>query len=262
MSNSQLVYTPFFTVQYARAFFVVEPHESPLTAAERRYYPFQYARGAPAGTDFELVWYANVADADAQVDALTDTARLPTAQFFPSTPNVNGKPEELQTGEVLLTAPTENGYTNPVGVISVTQDTGTTQPRIYLLEDMLTIPTDTYTDHDFRYTLGDPPINAFDVEWYPTRLDAKRMINRLTDTNRLPRAEFFPIVPNKVPAAETLQNGRLRLYRPESDAPYSSAIGVLCVVQDEKEGTPIMKQITPCSPYPQRKVSRPNWEEQ
>ena len=257
---SKIVLDSIIDISYARAFFVTAPDASPLMPGETRFFPMHYTRGDPPGTAFELVWYANRTDADAQEDELTDTDRLPSAAFSPFTPNQDAGAETLQDGDVRLTAPESNGYTNPVGVILVTQETGTVEPLIYLLADTFDIPTTPFSDYDFRYFIGEPPIIAWAVEWYASRLDAKRQINRLTDTARLPRAAFSPFTPNQDAEPETLQDGMLRLHLPASNMPYSSAYGVLCVEQGPLKGDSKNIDVDAIN-VRQRHSVCPNWED-
>ncbi len=260
---SELVYTALYSVLYARAFFVTEPNETPFEVGEVRYFPILYVLGSPAATAFELVWYADRANADADTNRLTDTARLPSAVFEPLVPDSDASSSGLQEGEVQLTRPdtAQTGdYANPVGVILMTQETETTKPRIYLLSDTLEISPSAYRTYDFRYAIGDPPISSFYIEWYATRLDAKRMINRLSDTDRLPRADFFPSAPNRDAEADELQRGTLRLRAAVGDNPYTSAVGLLCVEQDLRRAAPVKKDVDIKEPSRKAKT-RPKWEE-
>ena len=259
---SKIVLTFLSLITYARAFFVTEPDASPLEPGETRFYRMNYTRGFPAATAFEMAWYANRSDADAELNVLTDADRLPSAEYVPSIPNREGvEAEELQEGDVRLTAPESDGYENPVGVILLTQDTGTIKPRIYLLSDTLEIPTGIrYLTYDFRYILGDPPIKSYHVEWYATQLDAKRQTNVLTDVDRLPRAEFFPSIPNREDVEpEDLQEGRLRLYRPVSSMPYTSAYGLLCVEQENILGKSLEEPVDPPGSQRRERI-QPQWE--
>lgn len=259
---SKIVVTFFSFIIYARAFFVTDPDISLLMPGETRFYRIHYTRGFPASTAFEMAWYANRLDADADVDRLTDMDRLPSVEFSPLAPNQDvSDPEMLQDGDVRLTAPDTNGYENPVGVLLLTQDTDTIKPRIYLLSGALEIPTaTTYLTYDFRYILGEPPINSFHVEWYASQLDAKRQINRLTDADRLPRAEFFPFTPNREDVEpEDLQDGSLRLYRPVSSMPYTSVYGLLCVEQDSLQGKSLEEPVDPPGSQRRERI-QPQWE--
>ncbi|MYB02034.1 hypothetical protein F4X90_20490 [Candidatus Poribacteria bacterium] len=246
--------------RYARAFFVTEPHTTSFMWGEVRYFPILYKSGHPAATAYEVVWYANRLNADADVDRLMDETKLPSVVFEPLTPEeTNG----LVEGTVQITRPaTEQtgDYANPVAVILLTQDTGTVKPRIYLLSDMLELSSSVYDEtHHFRYTLGDPPIKTFMIEWYPTRLDAKRQTNRLTDLDRLPRADFYPSVPQQNAEDDELQSGTIRLRAAVGDNPYTTAVGVLCVEQDPSKGDPIKRTVDTFDPdYVRQKL--PQWE--
>lgn len=250
---ASIVYTQTSEIVYARAFFLTSPSESPLMPGERRGYPLRYAIGSnEKATAYRLDWYANQADADARgLDnrggKLTDAARLPTAEFLPATPNASAGAEVLQDGTVILTAPATNGYENPVAVIEMVQATDTISPYVYLVDDeieFLTITTDV-TDYPFRYRVGNPPATAFLLSWFETRLDALLMVQPLEDANKLPRAVFIPATPNASAGAEVFQDGILRLYPPEGE-PYTSAVGLLCMVQDPiKTGDQVTQEFTP-----------------
>lgn len=236
---SDLQFKRLLKVIYARSFFVTEPNETPFEWGEVTYFPILSKSGVPAATAYAVVWYANRSDADADVDRLTDETKLPSVVFDPLTPQTT---DELVEGQVQITRPaTEQtgDYANPVPVILMTQDTGTVKPRIYLLSDVLELSSASYGNYDFRYTIGDPSITMFYVEWYPTRLDAKRQTNRLTDADRLPRAKFFPLEPNLDAESDELQNGTLRLQAAIGENPYTTAVGVLCVEQDAVLGDPL-----------------------
>jgi len=236
---------------YARAFFVVSPEEAPLTPGETRFFPMHYERGNPSAKSFRMLWFANRSDADARINPLTDIERLPVALFNPTVPDKLAKSDILQNGNVRLTSPQSGGYENPVGVIDIVQDTESIEPRIYLVEDEITIPRlEPYIDYMYRYAIGHPPITEFHVEWYPTRLDAKLRLNMLTDTTRLPRVEFFPSVPNWNSEPETLQEGVLRVFCPDGQNPYSLAFGLLCVNQILCDIDDIAKRI----PSPRKSV--------
>lgn len=261
MTNPKIIYASLTNIIYARAFFLTSPSEHPLMAGETRSYPIKYSRGGPAATAFRLDWYADQSDADALRDKLTDTARLPTAQFIPTTPDTDAPADDtLQDGSVLLTAPaaTANGYVDPVAKLEMVQETGTIAPYLYLLSDEITMPT-VLTEHRFKYYVGDPAATAFHLEWYPTRLQANLMTNRLTDTDRLPTATFLPPVPNAAGEPETFQDGVLQLRPPVSDMPYTSAVGVLCMVQDPiLEGDPDAQALNIAELRPTQRVIS-NW---
>ena len=212
---SKIVFTQLITTIYARAFFVTEPDSTPFMPGEVRFFPMSYTLGKPPATAFEVVWYANRQNADADVSRLTDTARLPSAMFSPSVPNPDAPPDVLQDGFFQLTRPNTaqtGDYANPVGVILMTQRTDTVKPSLYLTVNALEIPTTPFTIHSYRYSIGEPPIFRYWLSWYETQLDAKRMVNELTDMDRLPRSDFIPPVPNQNASARTLQDGTLYLY--------------------------------------------------
>ena len=98
---------------FSQAYFVTTPDSSPLKVGESRNYPILYNVGNPAATGFELRWYANREDADADRNMLTDASRLPTAAFHPPNPNtdIGIDAEVLQNGSVTLTSPDTDGYT-------------------------------------------------------------------------------------------------------------------------------------------------------
>lgn len=250
---------------YARAFFLRTPAAHPLMAGETRNFPFKYSvgRNSPA-TAFEMVWYTHQADADARLNRLTDTQRLPRVRFFPETPNTETDvdAEEFQDGIAVLTAPVSNGYENPVGVIEMAQETGDfIEPHIYLLNDTLTMTRDAFQDYTFRYWIGNPAITAFHLEWYANRLDANLRVRQLTDTDRLPRAVFFPETPNTDAEPTQRQEGRLRLHRPESATPYVSVVALLCIHQDALRQTreKAREKVAPFETRKQR-IHRPQWE--
>ena len=86
----------------------------------------------------------------------------------------------------------------------------------------------------------------FLLEWYATRLDSNLMVRQLTDTDRLPTAQFIPVTPNVDAGAEVFQNGVLRLTPAVSAMPYTSAAGRLCMVQDPiKKGDLDTQTFTP-----------------
>lgn len=215
-------------IDYARAFFVIPPDASPLMAGEQKTFPMKYDVGNPTATAFELHWYATQTDADAFENRLTDASRLPTATFVPATPN---DATGLQDGNVFLTAPTTNGYENPVGVIEMTQDTGEfVEPYIYLTEDVLVWERyREYRDYQFKYWIGEPAVHLFHIEWYPTRVAANLRVNRLRDVSRLPRAVFTPETPNMDADADEVQEGTLRLYPSTDEYAYTRLEGLLCV---------------------------------
>lgn len=250
---------------YARAFFLKNPAATPLMAGETRNFAYKYSVGSNSpATAFEIAWYTNQADADARLNRLTDTQRLPSVQFVPETPNTaDVDPDELQDGIAVLTAPAENGYENPVGVIEMTQETGDfIEPYIYLLSDALTISTNAFKDYTFRYWIGNPAIRAFHLEWYANRLDANLMVRQLTDTDRLPRPVFTPETPNTDAEPTQLQEGTLRLYRPESATPYTSVVGLLCINQDETVIQTTKKVRQKVNPFERnrRPPHYPQWE--
>lgn len=241
---SDLRVTPLLNINYARAFFVTEPSDIAFMWGEVRYFPILYKSGSPAATAWMVVWYANRLNADADVDRLTDETKLPSVVFDPLTPQTT---DELVEGQVQITRPaTEQtgDYANPVPVILMTQDTGTVKPRIYLLSDVLELSSASYGNYDFRYTIGDPSITMFYVEWYPTRLDAKKQTNKLTDADRLPRAMFFPSTPNLDAEPNDLQRGTLRLRAAVGDDPYTTAVGVLCVEQPAIAGSAVSEELS------------------
>lgn len=246
MAKSAIVYASLSEIIYARAFFLTAPSEHPLMAGETRSYPAKYAVGSnEKATGYRLDWYADQSDADARSDKLTDAARLPRAEFIPASPNTNAKPDELQDAAVILTAPASNGYENPVGVLEMVQETSTTPPYLYLLDDEIEITAEV-ADYRFRYKVGDPAATAFILKWYATRLDAKLMVRQLTDTDRLPTAQFIPATPNTDADAEVFQDGVLRLSPAISEMPYTSAVGLLCMVQDPiKKGDSVRQEFTP-----------------
>lgn len=264
-AKSAVQYTAIFTTEivYARAFFLTSPAEHPLMPGETRLYPFKWTVGSRSpATGFRLDWYATRADADARRNKLTDTDRLPSAEFLPATPSGTDA-DALQDGTVILTAPASNGYENPVGIIEMVQDTGDfIKPHIYLLNDTLETFFDVeFREYQFRYWIGHPAIDMFEVAWYANRLDANLMVDRLTDADRLPRAVFIPATPNTEGVeAETLQNGILRLYRPVSDTPYKTAVGLLCVRQGgiKIKGDPKSEPVSPIQPP--RRRHNPTWE--
>ncbi len=265
MMKSQIVYTPLSTIIYARAFFLASLAERPLNPGETRLFPARYIIGKQKkATAYRLDWYANQADADARgLDGrgakLTDTARLPMATFLPATPNLNGDPNEQQDVSITLTAPTANGYENPVPVIEMEQETITTAPYLYLLDDEIQA-TQAVTDYRFRYRVGDPAATAFVLEWYANRLDSLLMVDPLTDTERLPSAVFIPNTPNAIDVEpDAFQNGVLRLYPSRHENPYTGAIGLLCMEQcPVKAGDPKTNPVDPIdSP---RRHHRPTWE--
>jgi hypothetical protein len=236
---SKIVFTQLITTIYARAFFVSEPDATPFMPGEVSFFPIYYTLGKPNATAFEIVWYANRQNADADMTRLTDTARLPSAVFSPPMPNLDAGPDDLQEGAVRLTRPNSaqpGDYTNPVGVLLMTQDTDTVKPQLYLTMNALEIPTSPFTTHSYKYAIGEPPIIRYYISWYQTQLDAKRMINRLTDIDRLPRAVFSPSVPNLNAGPDVLQDGTLYLYRPVSSMPYTNAVGLLCMEQESLLG--------------------------
>lgn len=256
---SDLQFKRLLKVIYARAFFVTEPNETPFEWGEVSFFPILSKSGHPDATAYAIVWYANRLDADADVDRLTDETKLPSVVFSPLIPE---KTDELVEGSVKLTRPaTEQtgDYANPVPVIFMTQDTGTVKPRIYLLSDELELSSLSYGNYDFRYTIGDPPITMFYLEWYPTRLDSKRQTNKLTDTDRLPRAKFFPLMPNLDAEPNELQRGTLRLQAAVGDNPYTTAVGLLCVDQDALLGDPIKQDVGPDESVRYRPL-RAQWE--
>ena len=265
-SASAIIYTPLFEIVYARAFFLTSPSERPLVPGETRLYPAKYTIGAhDKATAYHLDWYADQMDADARGldnlgSKLTDSARLPTATFLPLIPNPDARPDELQDVSVTLTAPaaSANPYENPVPVIEMTQETLTIAPHLYLLGDAIEI-SDRITDYRFRYRAGGPALTAFTVEWYATRLDARLMVNRLTDTERLPTARFIPEIPNPNAGAGEFQDGIVRLFPSTHEMPYTNAIGLLCMEQcPVKAGDPKTNPVDPIdSP---RRHHRPTWE--
>ena len=112
--RARILFMPIFAskIIYAQAFFLTNPGTSPLLAGETRSYPTKYLIGGDRrATDFNLLWYANQTDADAQQDRLTDTTRLPTVEFVPETPT--GAAKVFQDGVAILTAPMANGYDAP-----------------------------------------------------------------------------------------------------------------------------------------------------
>ena len=110
--------------------------------------------------------------------------------------------------------------------------------------------------------VGNPPINMFAVEWYATRLDAMLRIQQLPDTDRLPRPVWIPSVPDTSMGAEVLQDGVLRLYPPISETPYETAVGVLCVNQEDihEDGDPKNIDVDAIN-VRQRLCVCPNWED-
>ncbi len=265
-AKAAVQHAAIFTTEivYARAFFLTSPTERPLTPGETRQYPLKYMVGnRSSATAFRLDWYATRADADARQNKLTDTDRLPTAQFIPATPNTDGAADALKDGTVLLTAPASNGYENPVGIIEMVQDTGDfIKPHIYLLNDTIETFFDVeFREYQLRYWVGYPAINMFEVAWYGNRSDANLMVDQLTDADRLPRVVFIPATPNTENIeAGTLQNGVLRLYRPVSDTPYETAVGLLCVRQGglTEKGDPKKNPVN--SIQPPRRRHYPTWE--
>jgi len=247
------------SIVYARVFFLTDPDVSLLMPGETRRFPIKYIRGNPAATAFRLDWYASRLDADARQNRFTNAARLPTAQVVPAIPNADARPETLQDGTVLLTAPAANGYANPVGVILMVQETETIPPYLYLLSDEIVMPTEV-TEYAFKYRVGDPPATAFHLEWYATRLDANLQVRQLTDTDRLPRAEFIPTIPKTDADSETFQDGVLRLYPPVSDTPYRKAVGLLCMVQGTDKKTVRPLQICPITVSHPRDYCPPDQE--
>ena len=138
-----------------------------------------------------------------------------------------------------------NPFVNPVAVLEMVQTTLTTPPYLYLLSDAIEI-VDRVTDYRFRYKVGNPAAVSFMLQWYPTRLDSLLMVNRLTDTDRLPTARFIPEVPNPNADPNVYQDGVLRLTPSESESPYMSAVGLLCMVQNAiQQGDPITQPFTP-----------------
>ena len=260
---SKIVFTQLITTIYARAFFATEPDGTPFMPGEVSFFPMSYTLGKPPATAFDLVWYVNRQNADADMSRLTDAARLPSAVFSPSVPDPDAQSDVLQEGYVQLTRPNAaqpGDYTNPVGVILMTQDTDTVKPQLYLTVNALEIPVTPFTIHDFRYRIGDPPITRYYMSWYQTQLDAKRMINRLTDMDRLPRSDFIPPVPNLNGGPDLLQDGTLYLYRPVSSMPYTNAVGLLCMEQGNLSGK-VKESLVDRFTVPRSRGADLQWEE-
>ncbi len=139
------------------------------------------------------------------------------------------------------------------------QETDTVPPYLYLLDNEITIPTGSFREYQFRYKLGNTAATAFDLVWFATLLDENLMVRQLMDTDRLPRATFIPPIPNLSGAADVYQNGVLRLYPSAHEAPYTSAVGSLCMVQVlTVEGDP--KSNFVCPIQSQWHQHYPTWE--
>lgn len=112
----------------------------------------------------------------------------------------------------------------------------------------------------YTYTAGDPPAFTFLLEWYATEEDAWTENNQLTTD--IPLVRFEPTHPNPNEGEHT---GILKLRLP--DVPHDTEfIGkfILCSRGGTRrvEITSDVQDITKCTPYQQRKISRSNWEEQ
>jgi len=234
---------------------------SPMRIGELRDVDFTYRPGAPTADAFGMEWYLTEADAEACRDRLTDTENLPTATFTPAVPATDAEPTQDLDGTVRLVAPLAfSKYESFAGKIFIEQQIDAIAAKIDILEPISDLMPGEQRDVPLTYRVGDPPAEAFDMEWYLNEADAEACRDRLTDTENLPTATFTPAVP--ATDAEPTQDldGSVRLVAPTSMT-YENLFGKAIIVQDVKYHVPGAKFTNKVSSLqPPRRPHRPTWE--
>ena len=238
----------------------------PMSIGEQRDVDFTYRSGAPPADAFGMEWYLTEADAEACRNRLTDTQNLPTATFTPAVPATDAEsPTQDLDGSVRLIAPLafsgDVRYENFVGKIFIEQEIDAISAKIDILEPISDLMPGEVRDVPLTYRIGDPPAEAFDMEWYLTEADAEACRNRLTDTENLPTATFTPAVPATDAESPTQDlDGSVRLIAPTSMT-YANLFGKAIIEQDVKYNVPGAKFTNKVSSLqPPRRPHRPTWE--